>query len=76
MTRERWAEVDRYLTELFVAPDVALEAALDPQSVSPLQGKLLHLLARLQGARAILELGTLGATARSGSPGRCPPTAI
>jgi predicted O-methyltransferase YrrM len=60
MTRERWAEVDRYLTELFVAPDVALEAALDPQSVSPLQGKLLHLLARLQGARAILELGTLG----------------
>jgi predicted O-methyltransferase YrrM len=60
MTRERWAEVDRYLTELFVAPDVALEATLDPQSVSPLQGKLLHLLARLQGARAILELGTLG----------------
>jgi predicted O-methyltransferase YrrM len=27
--------------------------------VSPLQGRLLELLARLQGARAILELGTL-----------------
>lgn len=28
--------------------------------VSPSQGKLLHLLARLQGARTALELGTLG----------------
>jgi predicted O-methyltransferase YrrM len=29
-------------------------------SVSPAQGKLLHLLARVQGARNILEIGTLG----------------
>src|SRR5207249_9128154 len=29
-------------------------------SVSPLQGKLLHLLARLSQARKILEIGTLG----------------
>lgn len=59
MTRERWTAVDRYLTELFAADDDALEAAREPHSVSPLQGKLLHLLARLQGARRILELGTL-----------------
>jgi predicted O-methyltransferase YrrM len=57
---ERWAPVDRYLTELFAPPDPALEPALVPGSVSPLQGKLLHLLARIRGARAILELGTLG----------------
>jgi predicted O-methyltransferase YrrM len=36
------------------------QAGLPPSEVSPTQGKLLHLLARLQGARAILELGTLG----------------
>lgn len=65
--REHWTSVDRYLTDLFVPPDAALDAALaaaaesglPPHDVSPTQGKLLHLLARLQGARAILELGTL-----------------
>ena len=49
-------------------PDPALDAALQASAaaglpaigVSPNQGKLLQLLARLQGARAILELGTLG----------------
>ncbi len=35
-------------------------AGLPPIAVSPLQGKLLHLLARLHGARRILEVGTLG----------------
>lgn len=59
MTPERWRAVDEYLAALFVPPDPVLEAALEPASVSPLQGKLLHLLARLQGAREILELGTL-----------------
>jgi predicted O-methyltransferase YrrM len=51
-----------------VPPDAALEAALaanaaaglPPHDVSPMQGKLLWLLARAQGARAILEIGTLG----------------
>jgi predicted O-methyltransferase YrrM len=33
---------------------------LPAHDVSPLQGRLLELLARLQGARAILEIGTLG----------------
>lgn len=61
--RERWTAVDRYLTELLVPPDPALAAALDsdlpPHDVSPLEGKLLYLLARAVGARAVLELGTL-----------------
>jgi predicted O-methyltransferase YrrM len=68
MTQEQWTAVDHYLTDLLVQPDPALEAALQasaaaglpPIQVSPTQGKLLHLLARVQGARAILEIGTLG----------------
>src|SRR3979411_2285303 len=36
------------------------EAGLPAIAVSPPQGKLLHLLARLHGSRTILELGTLG----------------
>jgi predicted O-methyltransferase YrrM len=68
MIQEQWAAVDRYLTDLLVPPDPMLDAALEasaaaglpPINVSPTQGKLLLLLARLQGARSILELGTLG----------------
>ena len=68
MSEERWTAVDSYIEKLFIAPDFALEAALDSSkaaglptiNVSPAQGKLLHLLARVQGARSILELGTLG----------------
>src|SRR5437870_9764063 len=68
MTQEQWTAVDRYITDLLVPPDPALEAALQdsaaaglpPYNVSPSQGKLLFLLARVQGARAILEMGTLG----------------
>src|SRR3954454_12822895 len=62
-TRDRWAAVDRYVTDLLVAHDGALQAALDadvpPHGVSPPQDKLLHLLARLHGARTIVEIGTL-----------------
>lgn len=68
MTQETWTAVDRYIEGLLAPPDPALEAVLEanaaaglPQiDVSPSQGKLLQLLARLQGARAILEIGTLG----------------
>jgi predicted O-methyltransferase YrrM len=68
MSQEQWTAVDRYIADLFVALDPALDAALADSdaaglpaiNVSPVQGKLLHLLARLQGARNILELGTLG----------------
>lgn len=67
MTEERWTAVDRYITDLLVPPDADLEAALQASdaaglpaiAVSPSQGKLLHLLARAQGAQAILEIGTL-----------------
>lgn len=65
---EQWTAVDRYITGLLLPPDAALEAALaasvaaglPPIAVSPPQGKLLHLLARMQGAQNILEIGTLG----------------
>ncbi|HEX8690871.1 MAG TPA: O-methyltransferase [Longimicrobium sp.] len=68
MNQELWTEVDRYIADLLVPPDPALEAALQasdaaglPQiAVAPNQGMLLHLLARVQGAQSVLELGTLG----------------
>ncbi|MEH2055278.1 MAG: O-methyltransferase [Nostoc sp.] len=68
MTQEQWSVVDRYFTDLLVPSDPVLDAALDtsaaaglpPQNVSPNQGKLLFLLAQIQGARTILEIGTLG----------------
>ena len=68
MNPEQWTAVDRYINELLMPHDEVLEAALKasadaglPQiQVSPAQGKLLHLLARIQGAKTILELGTLG----------------
>ncbi len=68
MSHPIWSAVDRYLNDLFVPPDDALDAALAASAaaglpdiqVSPPQGKLLHLLARIHGARNILELGTLG----------------
>ncbi len=60
--------VDRYVEELFVAPDPALAegradaaaAGLPAIAVSPNEGKLLHLLARLVQPGRILEIGTLG----------------
>ena len=60
--------VDQFLGETIVAEDEALRAAVDDAAaaglpaiqVSPPQGRLLQLLARLQGARTILEFGTLG----------------
>src|SRR5438552_15093453 len=68
MNPDKWTAVDRYFNELLVPPDRALEAALEASAaaglpahnVTPNQGKLLHLLARIQGARRILEIGTLG----------------
>lgn len=68
MSQETWDAVDHYLNETLVKPDTILEAALRDSdaaglpaiSVSPAQGKFLNLLARVQGARNILEVGTLG----------------
>ena len=65
---ETWAAVDG-LVEAWVggnddalaaALEASAEAGLPPIQVPPLQGKLLHLLARSIGARRILEFGTLG----------------
>jgi predicted O-methyltransferase YrrM len=63
-----WETVDAWLAERLVGEDAALDAALAASAeaglpdiaVSPLQGKLLGLLARMVGARSILEIGTLG----------------
>jgi predicted O-methyltransferase YrrM len=63
-----WTAVDDYITGMLLPADTVLEAALEasraaglpPIAVTPAQGKLLHILARLQGARRILEIGTLG----------------
>lgn len=68
MDQERWSEVDRYIAELFVGDDPVLDqaladsaaAGLPPINVTASLGKLLHLLARLVGARRVLEVGTLG----------------
>ena len=55
-----WADVDAFLTNLLIPDDPALDTAdLPPISVSAPQGKLLHLLVRLTGARRVLEVGTL-----------------
>jgi predicted O-methyltransferase YrrM len=64
---ELWSAVDSYINDLLVPQNEALRAASDsaaeqrmpPIAVTPAQGKLLELLARLVGARKILELGTL-----------------
>jgi len=63
-----WAAVDQYIVDNLLAADPVLEAALrenaeaglPPIDVSPNQGKLLHLLVRMQDARRVLEVGTLG----------------
>jgi predicted O-methyltransferase YrrM len=63
-----WASVDEYLSGVVLKSDPALDEALRASEaaglpaiqVSPLQGKLLHLLALTVGARSILEIGTLG----------------
>ncbi|HET6326252.1 MAG TPA: O-methyltransferase [Planctomycetaceae bacterium] len=68
MSTDQWTAVDRYLADLLIAPDAALEVALHDStaaglpaiSVTPNLGKLLYLLARVQGAKNILEFGTLG----------------
>jgi predicted O-methyltransferase YrrM len=68
MSGEVWSAVDQYLGGLLIPDDPVLDAALEastaaglpPIQVSPLQGKLLYLLARIEGAGNILEIGTLG----------------
>ena len=68
MSRKTWASVDDYIVDALFEADPALDAVLAANhdqglpaiDVSPAQGKLLSLLARIQGAKRILEIGTLG----------------
>ncbi|MFD4608486.1 O-methyltransferase [Streptomyces sp. NPDC058451] len=63
-----WDDVDGYFTTLLSPEDETLQATVRDSDAEGLphinvtanQGKLLHLLAQVQGARAILEIGTLG----------------
>ncbi|HLU28217.1 MAG TPA: O-methyltransferase [Glycomyces sp.] len=68
MGQAQWTEVDAFLDSILIGEDDALteavassdRAGLPPIQVSAAQGKLLHLLAKTQGARRVLEIGTLG----------------
>ena len=63
-----WEAVDAYLVGALLDPDPVLDGALErsaaaglpPIAVAPNQGKLLHLMVRMVGARRVLEVGTLG----------------
>jgi predicted O-methyltransferase YrrM len=68
MSLERWTAVDDYYGKLLMPPDTVLESALQKSdeaelpaiSVSSNQGKMLMILAQMQKAERILEIGTLG----------------
>lgn len=63
-----WAEVDRWIAGQLLGPDPVLDASLADNAaaglptidVAPVQGKFLHLLAKMMDATRILEIGTLG----------------
>lgn len=66
--QESWVAVEKYIAGHVAPPDSALDAAREANAsaglpaidVSACEGKFLHLLARLAGARRVLEIGTLG----------------
>lgn len=68
MSQTLWTAVDDYFARELIPEDDVLQAALAANAdaglpaidVSPLQGRLLSLLAQIAGARRILEIGTLG----------------
>jgi predicted O-methyltransferase YrrM len=68
MNESTWAAVDQSFCDTLAATDDLLDATLrdsaaarlPPISVSANQGKLLYLLAQMQRAENILEIGTLG----------------
>lgn len=69
MTEEqKWTEIDHHIVDMLGLDDPALEAALADSaaaglpsiSVTANQGKFLQMLARILGAKSILEIGTLG----------------
>jgi predicted O-methyltransferase YrrM len=68
MDQARWNAVDDYIVGKLVSDDPVFQQVLEANEaaglpaidVSPAHGKLLHLLARMSGARRVLEIGTLG----------------
>lgn len=68
MTPHNLTEIDRYIEQLCVPAHAHFELALRDAAaadlpeinVSPNEGKLLYLLAKIAGARRILEIGLLG----------------
>ena len=67
-TPDAWQRLDAYFAATLVGSDPDLESAVAEQNaaglphieVAPVNGKLLHLLARIAGAKRVLEIGTLG----------------
>jgi predicted O-methyltransferase YrrM len=67
MSFDQWSAVDRYIADVLLPDDPVLaevlaaadRAGLPPINVSAPQGMLLHILVRVQGARSVLEIGTL-----------------
>ena len=76
-------KVDKYIEALLNPHDEALaqnlqnaqEADLPTINVSPNEGKLLYLLAKMAGAKRVLEIGTLGGYSTTWLARPCPPTA-
>jgi predicted O-methyltransferase YrrM len=68
MSENVWSAVERYFVDTLIADDPIQEetlranaaAGLPGIDVAPTEGKFLHLLAKIRGARRILEIGTLG----------------
>lgn len=68
MNQATFDAVDAFVTDTLLGEDAQLDATLQAAAdaglpaiaVSPPQGRLLQILARMQGARKILEFGTLG----------------
>lgn len=68
MSQKLWTKVEEYVDGVLIPADPVLDAArkasedagLPAIAVTASQGRLLHLLAKMQNARRILEVGTLG----------------
>jgi len=68
MDSQLWSNVDDWFSDTLLVADPALASTLAASAaaglpaihVAPNQGKLLHLFARMIGAKRVLEVGTLG----------------
>ena len=68
MSQDTWSKVDDYLEHLLINHDSALDYALEATAeaglpphlaVSASQGKFLQMMLQIQGAKKVLEIGTL-----------------